>query len=522
MAASTSLQMTYLEQSITHNPIIMPSSSTPDHILQQAFENSMQANIISIVASGRIIRANRAACRLLGYSKKELLTMHRESIFRISEESYKRMLRERARDGSAKADLSIIRKGGKLWPCEITSVIFKDTEGVKNSITSIVDRRERLSLQKKIDVENERSVASNIVIAQSKSDSCQAENNDWIKFIGKTTYDVTWDWDIVTNLISFGKSYDQVFGYKLPAPKVSFEKWMSFFHSKEREVMKRKIDKIFDSDKKNWEDSFQFICPDGVLAHVIIRSNILRDNTGKAIRMIGVIHDVSKMQRLEATLDREIRINKSQITEAIVEAKEMERSDIGKELHDNVNQLLGASMLYLDMARKDITNGEIYLIHSSEYTFTAIEEIRKLTKGLMTDTIKDFGLCAAIEHIASETMAAYSVKIHCKLKTSLERSMSDKFKMNAFRIVQEQLTNILRHASASDIHITTTEANGKFTLSIADNGIGFDNKKKSGTMGIGISNITSRAEYYRGKVRFITEPGNGCRLVITFPVAFML
>jgi len=505
----------------TRNALSAKKDRVPisDHILQQAFENSLQANIISLVGNGIIIRANRAACRLLGYSKQELLTKNREDIFRIKEDSYKRMLLERTREGSAKADLSIIRKDGNLWPCEITSAIFKDTEGIENSITSIVDRRKRLSVQKKIDVENEREVASNIIIAQSKSDFCLAENNNWIKSIDKTTYDVNWDWNIVANLITFGKSYEKVFGYRLPATKLSFEEWMDFFQPEERVIMKRKINKIFDSDKKNWEDSFQFLCPDGALAHVIFRSTILRDNIGKAIRMIGVIHDISEMQKLEATLDREIRVNKSQTAEAVVEAKETERSDIGKELHDNVNQLLGASMLYLDMARKDIKNGEIYLIHSSEYTFTAIEEIRKLTKGLMTDTIKDFGLCAAIEHIARDTMETYPVKIHCKLEHSLERTMSDKFKTNAFRIVQEQLTNILKHASASDIHITTSESTRKFILSVADNGIGFDNTKKMNRSGIGLSNIISRAELYGGTARFITEPGNVCKLIITFPVA---
>jgi PAS domain S-box-containing protein len=492
-------------------------ASHPDPVLQQAFENSLQANIISIVSTGRIIRANKAACRLLGYSRKELLTRSRKDIFNRTEESYKKMLLERTREGCAKADLSIIRKDGKLWPCEITSVVFKDIEGIENSITSIVDRRARLSSQKKIDVENERSVANNIIIAQSKSDSCQAENNDWIKFIAKTTYDVTWDWDVVTNQISFGTSYEKVFGYKLPSTRVSYEKWMNFFRAEEREVMQRKIKKIFDSDNKTWEDSFQFNCPDGSLCHIIMRSNILRNTAGKAIRMIGVIHDVSKMQRLEETLDREIRLAQSQITEAVVEAKEMERSDIGKELHDNVNQLLGASMLYLDMAIKDIKNGEIYLIHSSEYTFAAIEEIRKLTKGLMTDTIKDFGLCAAIEDIARDTMEASPVKIHCVLQPSLESPMSDKFKMNIFRMVQEQLTNILKHAKAADVYIMMSEMNGKFMLSIADNGIGFDNTRKSSHKGIGIKNIISRAEFYKGSARFITKPGNGCKLVITFP-----
>jgi PAS domain S-box-containing protein len=492
--------------------------SPPDNLLQKAFENSLQANIISLVADGRIIRANRAACKLLGYSKKELLTRKRKDIFRISDENYTRMLLQRAAEGRAKADLLLIRKGGKEWPCEITSVIFKDTEGIRNAITSIVDRRERLSTQKKIDAENERSVASNIAIAQSKSDASQAENNDWIRSIGKTTYDVTWDWDIVTNLITFGRSYEKVFGYKLPAAKVSYEEWMDFFQPEERDIMKKKIDKIFESEKRKWEDNFQFICLDGTLAHVIIRSNIIRDSDGKAIRMIGVIHDISKMQKLEENLYRELRVKENQITEAIVEAKETERSDIGKELHDNVNQLLGVSMLYLDMARKDINNGEIYLIHSSEYTFTAIEEIRKLTRGLITDTIKDFGLCSAIEDITRDTMEAYPVKIHCTLEPSLESSMSDKFKLNAFRIVQEQLNNIQKHASASEIQITMSETNAAFVLSIADNGIGFDNTKKLRNTGIGISNIISRAEFYKGKATFLTKPGNGCKLVLTFPI----
>src|ERR1700742_1729473 len=82
-------------------------ASVPDNLLQKAFENSMQANIISIGASGRIIRANRAACKLLGHSKKELLTRKRKDIFRISDENYGLMLIRRAAEGGAKADLSL-------------------------------------------------------------------------------------------------------------------------------------------------------------------------------------------------------------------------------------------------------------------------------------------------------------------------------------------------------------------------------------------------------------------------------
>ena len=100
---------------------------------------------------------------------------------------------------------------------------------------------------------------------------------------------------------------------------------------------------------------------------------------------------------------------------------------------------------------------------------------------------------------------------------SLERAMSDKFKVNTFRIVQEQLTNILKHASASDIHIKMSGTKTAFTLSIEDNGIGFDNTKEFNHTGIGISNIISRAASYKGTAVLITGRGKGCKLVVTFP-----
>ncbi len=471
-----------------------------DPILQMAFENSLQANIISVVRTGKIIRVNKAACKLLGYSKKELLTRKRAHIFLISDENYKAMILQRIAEGSAKADLSIIRKSGKLRPCEITSVIFKDTDGVNKSVTTIVDRTDRLSEQKKID------------------DHSQADNNDWIRSIAKTTYDVTWDWDMATNIFSFGKSYEKVFGYKLLKPKLSLEEWLDLFQAKESAIIKTSISKAIESDKKTWIDNWYFTCPDGTPAHVIVRSNIVRDNDGTAIRMIGVIHDVSKMQALEEILDREIRIKKSQISEAVDEAKETERSDIGKELHDNVNQLLGASMLYLDMARKDVANGEIYLIHSSEYTFSAIEEIRRLTKRLVTDTIKDFGLCGAIRQAARDTMLAHPVKIHIEISDTVEKMMGDKCKLNAFRIFQEQLNNILKHSSASDINIKVSDTGPGVVLSIADNGIGFDHSMMAKREGIGIRNIISRAESFKGKAKFVSAPGKGCTLVVSFPI----
>jgi len=155
----------------------------------------------------------------------------------------------------------------------------------------------------------------------------------------------------------------------------------------------------------------------------------------------------------------------------------------------------------------------MYLSRSSEYTLTAIEEIRKLSKGLTTNTIKNLGLCAAIENIRLYTMEVNSVKIEFKVNF-IENSVNDKFKLNIYRIIQEQLNNILKHAKATKVVIKLLQNKKSVKLIISDNGIGFDTGKKRN--GIGIANIKSRATSYNGTADFISQPGSGCVLIATF------
>lgn len=493
--------------------------SAPERLYQQAFEHSLQANIIFIVSDGRIVTANRAACKLLGYTKKELMDKNRNDIFLISEDAYKRMQRDRKVVGKAKATVSIIQKNGKSRPCEISSVIFKDNEGILNSIMSLGDLKIKLLRQKKIDALNEKRVAGDIIIAQSKSDAQQADNMDWIQSITANSYDVIWNWGIVADLISFGASYERVFGYSLPNYRISFSDWTAYFSPREKESLQKRRKSILASDKKKWSFSFPFLCPDGSPGLVMIRSNILRDFEGKATRMIEVIHDISKLKKLEG-LQRSTLVKERQAIEAIVDAKEMERSDIAKELHDNINQLLVASLLYLGMARKDLKNGDIYLVHSLEYTRTAVDEIKKLTRGLTEKSEEGFELLPSISKISRDTMESSPVKIFSTLDPSLEEKLNDKFKLNIFRILQEQLNNILKHARASAIQITLSQTRKDLFLTISDNGIGFDSARKA--EGIGIANINSRAALYKGQVEFITEPGKGCQLDVSFPANNMM
>jgi PAS domain S-box-containing protein len=211
----------------------------------------------------------------------------------------------------------------------------------------------------------------------------------------------------------------------------------------------------------------------------------------------------------------EIKLKAVQIANAISKAKQSERSDLGKELHDNVNQLLAASRIYMDLALRHSKDRHDNICRSSEYTLIAIEAIRKLAKGLVTTAIKNIGLCIAIRKMTHDLMKAYPIKITCRMDSAMNHGMSEKLRLDVFRIVQEQMSNIIKHAKANRVKIGLSQNKVDILLSVADNGIGFDVTKNA--EGIGILNIKSRAAFYNGNADFVSKPGKGCVLTVSFP-----
>ncbi len=301
--------------------------SAPGNSLhQQAFENSLQPNIISIVSTDIIVSANDAACQLLGYTKEEMNGLSNLAIFVNTERKFKKMLKQRAAEGRSAVSVSVIQKNGNAISCDITTAVFND-EGIEKCITTIVDTSQSLMKQKKrdarigklvaadvllakttqkvIDTKREKVVADNIVLAQKKSDTRFAEHTEWIKYIGKTSYDVMWDWDVASGEIYVGDSIEEMFGYKVKDNTVHFSDFLSCLSPEEKDIVQRKLFTALDSGSKNWNDTFMFTRADSSFASTTSRASIVRDESGKAIRLIGAIHDVSRLEELELKLSEQ-------------------------------------------------------------------------------------------------------------------------------------------------------------------------------------------------------------------------
>ena len=212
-------------------------------------------------------------------------------------------------------------------------------------------------------------------------------------------------------------------------------------------------------------------------------------------------------------LEQKIEEQKS-IARAIIIGQEKERNHIGKELHDNITQILASTKLYLGVAQNKNTDLKELFKYPMELINNSIEEIRLLCSKLVTP-LKDINL----EELIGDLL--YRLDHNKMIKTSFTYSapdnlISDDLKLNIYRIIQEQLNNILKHAQAQNVKIFVQVFDKSIFIKVIDDGKGFDINAKR--MGIGISNMINRVETFNGKINIETSPGNGCTIITEIPI----
>lgn len=222
--------------------------------------------------------------------------------------------------------------------------------------------------------------------------------------------------------------------------------------------------------------------------------------------------DITERKQLENQLERERLEKQLEITNAVITAEENERQEIGRELHDNIQQILVSSRLFLSMVKKnDISeSGYSYLQQTNQMIWSAITEIRNLSHSMIAPFLEKTTLKEAIENLISNTTGASGIKITMETTGLDEEKLSEKLRLTVYRIIQEQFNNILKYSKASLVLLTIVQDNENLALIIKDNGTGFDMSKK--TAGIGLMNIKARASLFNGEVSIHSSPGQGFEL----------
>jgi len=243
-----------------------------------------------------------------------------------------------------------------------------------------------------------------------------------------------------------------------------------------------------------------------------------RSETGRLIRLVGFMQDVTEKTELEKELAMQAVYQKNLTTEVAIQAQEKERNEIGLELHDNINQILATVTLYLRTAMEtaDPDKKKLVIEKGMENTVFAIEEIRRLSKSLVAPSLGDLGLLNALHDLAEDISGTGILAMTIESDIDSDKRFDKSLELMLYRVVQEQINNIRKYANAHNVVISVKEQENKVILTVSDDGSGFDPSKKA--KGIGLRNIRSRVEYYSGDMKIMSSPGNGCTLQVSIPL----
>jgi PAS domain S-box-containing protein len=331
--------------------------------------------------------------------------------------------------------------------------------------------------------------------------------------IFNTVEDVLFSSDAVTHrILQISVACKKVYGYTAAEFIEDDQLWVKLIHPDDAAIVEAIREEL--SNGRTIKKRFRIIHKNKGVRWIDARMFPTLNEKGEWVRTDGICTDITQLINLEQKIAVERKEKSHQITSAAITAQENERTFLGAELHDNINPILATAQLYMDCA---INGGEqrIDLIKEAKtFINKAIEEIRAIANSLIPKPFQHIALKDAIADICKNINKASELQFTVDWDALDEKLLSDKMKLAIFRIVQEQLTNIIKHANANEVIIELYQQRGIVKLNIQDDGVGFDITAKRS--GVGLQNITNRAELLDGEVIINSAPGKGCELQVIF------
>ena len=308
---------------------------------------------------------------------------------------------------------------------------------------------------------------------------------------------------------------EKIFGYKQQdligksvktiIPLNNYKNQDSFFHNY-----------VHPKTKNNYkENDFEIIAKkkDGTI--IPINISMSRINLGSKLLAVGIIRDISKQKEIENQI--------KELSRRIITIQEEERTRIAKDMHDDLGQSLSAlkimcTSLFSKCKRLE-KNHDAARQKALNYIDEMIERTRELSHSLSPIGLKNLGLSIAIRRLIENFNSSKHFKIKLNID-NIDSYFNEGWDTNIYRIVQEALTNITKHANANKISINTKYSKSKLILTVKDNGRGFSINKNNNfckTNGIGLMIMLERAHLAGVELFINSEIGSGTEVKVVIP-----
>lgn len=436
----------------------------------------------------RFQQVNASLIKLYGYSEEEFLKM---TILEIVAEEFREIVRAKAASTESFVGKNYVRRnvkknGEKIWVDVNLNDMFY--QGQKSVLVVLNDITEKMRIEQQMRESEElyRSLfdKSPVPVLVSAQDNLEflAVNDKAVEVYG----------------------YTQEEFCKLTVFDIRTEEYQSYLHDL---IKNQPTDNVKSALVRHRKKNGEMITIELALDTITYKGRPA---------YLAIANDITQTMALQQQLLDEKLSRQIDITRATINAQEKERNELGRELHDNVNQLLATVKLYLETAMEMPQHNAEFLAKGKKIVNECINEIRKISKSLVPPSLGDLTLREALNELLTP-LKLTKKKVVLNLVGLNELALSNELKISLFRMVQEQVANILKHSEATLISVSLTHKPLQLELQITDNGKGFDPLKKG--RGIGLANISNRAAVLNGRVSINSAPGQGCKLSVHFDLA---
>ena len=236
--------------------------------------------------------------------------------------------------------------------------------------------------------------------------------------------------------------------------------------------------------------------------------------------MGGLFYNSYKLKQ-ESRLQAEVIKQQNLASKGIIEAEEAERKRIASDLHDGIGQLFSTVKMNLEtlIDRYIITAPDAAIL--AEKTMAMVDEscseVRSIAHQMMPNALIKSGLVSAVRDFVNK-IPSDKLKVTVETK-GINEYLDTSIETVLYRVIQESVNNVIKHANATTLDIMLLSDANEITVTIEDNGDGFDTNDQSSIKGIGLKNMSSRVEYLKGTVEISSSPGRGTLVAIYVPLA---
>ncbi|MFH2012496.1 MAG: PAS domain S-box protein [Pseudomonadota bacterium] len=462
---------------------------------QLLVENAMDA--IYIAQDGIIKFANRRAIDLYGYSMEEIINrpfadfIYPDDLQMVTE-LYVQQL-EGNKDSPERYSFRAIDKSGSVrWSETSTNLVV--WEGRKASLNIIHDITERKQIEDALQSSEERfrTLAENapdIIYTTDRNGVFNYTNPAFGKILGYSTEDV-----IGKTVLDFAEGEGT-------------RDYINLF--KQVRDKKETVRGVYGELRHK----------DGSIRLFEISASPNFNPRGKTTGVVGLLKDITKQKETEDRL-RESREQLRNLSVYLQSVREQERKNIAREIHDELGQMLTALKMDIFWLKKRLPKDQKILIDKTESIIQTVDSSVKVTKKIISDLrpglLDDLGLTAAIEWQAEDFQNRTGIKCIVSIEPE-EMVLNEEYSTTLFRIFQEAMTNIARHANATKVDISLTEESGSILLKVNDNGNGINEKQIFSPNSFGLLGIRERVYALGGKVQIKGYPGKGTMLIAEIP-----